>query len=129
METRCSRLYVSEVSHPRHLQSHLSLGECTERSLGTFSFKFVCLRSRSSFLYFWDYVTPTHAPPNTRPTQLHARAPPILATPTYQLKPRPRYSMLNRVSLLSLQKAAIYGAVLSAIGSSVFYYLTQSNLM
>ncbi|CAI8058438.1 Cytochrome c oxidase assembly factor 1 homolog [Geodia barretti] len=35
--------------------------------------------------------------------------------------------MLQRVSLESLKKAALYGAVLSATGCSVLYYLIQRN--
>ena len=35
--------------------------------------------------------------------------------------------MLGRISLQTLQKAAVYGAVLSVAGSSILYYLTQSK--
>ena len=37
--------------------------------------------------------------------------------------------MLQRVSLESLKKAALYGAVLSATGCSVLYYLIQRKCM
>ena len=36
--------------------------------------------------------------------------------------------MLGKVSLVTLQKAVVYGAALSVTGSSILYYMTQSNI-